>query len=64
MTDTSALPTGTGQEGAGAPSGATKEIPVHLEGGKHIDKMDQIANRAALKGKDRQHREDPTEFTK
>jgi len=64
MTDTGAEPTGTGQQGAGTPSGVTQEIPIHIEGGKHIDKLDQIANRASHKGVDRQHREDPTEFTK
>jgi hypothetical protein len=64
MTNTSSEPTGTGQQGAGTPSGVTEDIPVHIEGGKHIDKLDQIANRAAHKGLDRQQHDDPTEFTK
>jgi hypothetical protein len=63
-TNSSAEPTGTGQEGAGTPAGANEEIPIHIEGGKPVDKLDQIANRAARKGEERQHREDPTIFTK
>lgn len=59
----SAKPTGTGQEGAGAPAGATKEIPVHIEGGPKVSKVDQIADRAAHKGSERQQRDDPTIFT-
>jgi hypothetical protein len=62
--ETSVEPAGTGQEGAGLPAGATREIPIQIEGGKPIDKIEQIANRAAHRGLDRQHREDPTEFTK
>jgi len=63
-TDTSAEPTGTGQEGAGSPAGATKDIPIHIEGGKPVDKVEQIANRAAHKGLDRERNEDPSIFTK
>ncbi len=58
------FPTGTGQESAGTPAGVTAEIPIHIEGGKPVDKLDQIANRAAHKGLDRQHHDDPTIFTK
>ncbi len=61
--ETNVEPVGTGVEGAGLPAGATKEIPVHLEG-EPERKLDHIANRAAIKGFQRQLREDPTEFTK
>jgi hypothetical protein len=63
-TDTSAEPTGTGQEGAGTPAGVNKEVPIHIEGGKPVDKIEEIANHAAHKGLNREHREDPTIFTK
>jgi len=63
-TDTSAEPTGTGQAGAGSPAGATKDVPIHIEGGKPVDKVEEIANRAAHKGTDRQHNQDSTIFTK
>jgi hypothetical protein len=62
--ETNANPVGTGQEGAGTPVGANEEIPVHVEGHKPIDKLDQLANKSARKGIDRQHRQDSTEFTK
>jgi hypothetical protein len=62
--ETSVEPTGTGQQGAGAPAGTTEEIPIHIEGGKPVDKVDQIADRASRKGMERQHREDPDIFTK
>ena len=56
-------PTGTGQEGAGTPSGVNVDVPVHIDG-KPVDKLDQLANKAARKGLDREHRGDATEFTK
>ena len=56
-------PTGTGQEGAGTPAGVRVEVPIHTEG-KPVDKLDQLANRAAHKGVDRQHNHDATIFTK
>ena len=60
-----AAPIGTGQEGAGTPVGENVEIPVHIEGEPHeVSKLDQLANRAARKGSDRQHRGDATIFTK
>ena len=58
-TENDVAPTGTGQEGAGTPAGVEKEIPV-----KPVDKLDQLANRAAHKGLDRQHNTDATIFTK
>lgn len=61
--ETNVQPVGTGVEGAGSPDGATKEIPVHLNG-EPEHKLDHLANRAAAKGFQRQLREDPTEFTK
>ena len=63
-TDTSANPTGTGQQGAGLPAGATEDIPVHIEGGKPVDSMDHNADKLAHKGIDRQRHDDPTVFTK
>jgi hypothetical protein len=63
-TDTKAEPVGTGQAGAGAPAGVTKDVPIHIEGGKPVDKIEEVANRAAHKGIDRQHNEDSTIFTK
>jgi hypothetical protein len=62
--ETNVSPTGTGQQGAGAPAGTKKDIPVHVEGGKPIDKEEHLANKAAKKGMERQQREDPTVFTK
>jgi hypothetical protein len=64
LTETKVNPTGTGQQGAGSPAGANKDIPVHIEGGKPVDKIDQIANRAAHKANDRQQHDDATVFTK
>jgi len=63
-TETNVDPVGTGQEGAGTPAGVNEEIPVHVEGHKPISKLDQLANKSARKGIDRQHRQDSTEFTK
>jgi len=62
--ETNVEPTGTGQQGAGSPAGTQKDIPIHIQGGKPVDKEEQIANRAAKKGMERQQREDPTVFTK
>lgn len=58
-TENDVSPTGTGQEGAGSPAGATVEVPV-----KPVDKLDQIANRSAHKGLDRELNNDATIFTK
>jgi hypothetical protein len=63
MSENDIAPTGTGQEGAGTPTGATAEVPVHIDG-KPADKLDELANKAARKGLDRVHRGDATEFTK
>jgi hypothetical protein len=52
-------PTGTGQEGAGTPTGVKAEAPA-----KPMDKLDRIAKRSAHKGRDRQHKGDATIFTK
>ena len=62
-TETNVAPTGTGQEGAGTPAGASVDVPVHVDG-KPVDKLDELANRAARKGIDREHRGDATIFTK
>ncbi len=61
-----AAPIGTGQEGAGTPTGENVEIPIHIEGEpKHdSDKLNKLADRAARKGSERQHRGDATIFTK
>jgi hypothetical protein len=56
-------PAGTGQEGAASPAGAKENIPVHIEG-EPVDKLEELANRAAHKGLDRQHSDDATIFTK
>jgi hypothetical protein len=58
-TENDVAPTGTGQAGAGTPAGVQKDVPV-----KPTDKMNRIADRAAHKGKDRQHKGDATIFTK
>jgi hypothetical protein len=63
MAINNAKPVGTGQQGAGMPAGINQDTPIHTEG-KHVDKMDKVANRAAKKGIEREHREDPTPFTK
>jgi hypothetical protein len=63
-TENNVAPTGTGQGGAGTPAGVNVEVPVHIEGKPPIDKLDQLANRAAHKGMDRQHNSDATIFTK
>jgi hypothetical protein len=57
------VPTGTGQEGAGTPAGPSVDVPVQVDG-KPVDKLDELANRAAHKGLDREHRGDATIFTK
>ena len=62
-TENDVAPTGTGQEGAGTPAGVNVDVPIHEEG-KPVDKLDEIANRAAHKGIDRLHRGDATIFTK
>jgi hypothetical protein len=62
--ETNVEPTGTGQQGAGAPAGIKQDIPIHIEGGKPVDTLDRAAGRAAIRGIERQHREDPTIFTK
>jgi hypothetical protein len=62
-TEDDLAPTGTGQEGAGSPAGANVEVPVNVEG-KPVEKLDQLADRAARKGIDRVHRGDATIFTK
>jgi len=62
--DTKTKPIGTGQEGAGTPAGVNEENPVHIEGKQPVSKMDRLANRAARKGVERTHREDPMPFTK
>jgi hypothetical protein len=62
-TEDNVAPTGIGQEGAGTPAGVQADIPIHEEG-KPVDKLDEIANRAARKGIDREHRGDATIFTK
>jgi hypothetical protein len=62
--ETNVDPVGTGQAGAGSPAGVNKEIPVHVEGHKPEDKLDQLADKSARRGIDRQHRQDSTEFTK
>ncbi len=59
MNENDVAPAGTGQEGAGTPAGVKQDIPV-----KPPDKVDQIANRAAQKGLNREHNSDPTVFTK
>ncbi len=56
-------PTGTGQAGAGTPAGVNADVPIHVDG-KPVDKLDELANRAAHKGVDREHRDDATIFTK
>ena len=56
-------PTGTGQEGAGTPAGVTEDIPIHVDG-KPVDDIEELANRAAHKGIDRQHHDDASIFTK
>ncbi len=61
--ETNVEPVGTGQQGAVSPTVGKGDVPVHLEG--QPDKtLDHAADRAARKGIERQHREDPTEFTK
>ena len=62
-TENDVAPTGTGQEGAGSPAGANVDVPVHV-GGKPVDKLDELANRAAHKGRDRENRGDAAIFTK
>lgn len=63
-TDTNVKPVGTGQQGAATPAGAKKDIPSHIEGQHPANKVEETANRAARKGVERQHREDPSVFTK
>jgi hypothetical protein len=55
-----ATPVGTGQQGAGSPAGANKDIPLH----KPVSKVDEIADHAAKKGIEREHHDDHTVFTK
>jgi hypothetical protein len=62
-TENNVTPTGTGQAGAGSPAGTKVDVPVHIDG-EPVDKLDEIANRAAHKGIDREHRNDATIFTK
>jgi hypothetical protein len=62
-TENNVSPTGTGQEGAGTPAGATADVPIHVDG-KPEDKLDELANRAAHKGLAREHSGDATIFTK
>jgi hypothetical protein len=63
--ETNVKPTGTGQQGAGSPAGAKTDIPAQVSGGKPVDKMDNLANKFAKKGRERQHRENNlTPFTK
>ena len=62
--ETNVKPIGTGQQGAGTPAGVDRDIPVHIEGEAPVDKLDQLADRAARKGLDRQHHDDPKIFTK
>ncbi len=64
LTETNVNPTGTGQQGAGSPAGVKKDIPIHVEGGEPVDKVEHAADKAAKKGFERQQREDPTVFTK
>jgi hypothetical protein len=61
--ESTAVPAGTGQEGAPLPAGASKDIPIHLEG-EPSKRLEHLANKAASKGFDRQQSQDPTEFTK
>ncbi len=62
--ETNENPVGTGQEGAGTPAGVNKETGVHIEGRKPISKLDQLAKKSSRRAKDRQHRQDSSEFTK
>lgn len=62
-TENDVAPTGTGEEGAGTPAGVNEDIPIHVDG-KPVDKLEELANRAARKGIDRAHRGDATIFTK
>ena len=59
--ESNAEPIGTGQEGAGSPAGAEVEVNIKKV---PLDKLDRLADRAARKGIDRQHRGDATIFTK
>jgi hypothetical protein len=59
----SVAPVGTGQEGASTPKGRGTEVPIHLEGGPD-KRIDDMGNRAAGKGFDRQKQQDQSEFTK
>lgn len=61
--ESTAVPVGTGQEGAPTPAGADKDIPVHLEG-EPSKRLEHLADKAASKGLNRQQKQDPTEFTK
>ena len=61
--ETNVGPIGTGQEGAVSPNVGKDDAPAHLEG-QGESKLDRVANHAAQRGLNRQHREDPTEFTK
>ena len=60
-TESNVEPIGTGQEGAGSPAGAGVEVNIKKV---PVDKLDRLADRAARKGIDRQHRGDATIFTK
>jgi hypothetical protein len=62
-TENDVSPAGTGQAGAGSPAGVNVDVPVHVDG-KPVDKLDELANRAARRGIDREHRGDATIFTK
>ncbi|AXC15005.1 hypothetical protein ACPOL_5759 [Acidisarcina polymorpha] len=62
-TENNVDPAGTGQQGAGMPAGTQADIPVHIEG-EPEHKLEHSADHAARRGLERQHREDPTEFTK
>ena len=63
MSDNNVSQVGTGQQGAGS-LGGDWEKNSHAAPQTTEQKIDEIANEAAVKGMNRQRREDPSIFTK
>jgi hypothetical protein len=63
IADDNVASVGTGQQGSGG-HGADWEKKSHATPQTPEDRINEIADDAAAKGKDRQRREDPTIFTK
>jgi hypothetical protein len=61
--DDNAEPVGTGQEGAGSPL-PEEETSTPIKGSTPEQRIQEIANRQARRGFQRQTRQDPTPFTK